>query len=502
MKLVVNYLFLPMSICINLVATHEVKNSAYEAHQAIYQTSSSEHEDKLCAKCQNVIFKLRKCSACLEAVYCSRECQIADWPQHRGICQNDERKIAKAKSLLFLADKTPAKKIFELVLKNSQDKEVKGRCHYHLASLEIPQKHTFNPSDHPKIAHHLIEAVRLGNKSAEAMMELFLLDDEVAPEQQQRLEEYIEDPELGWIIRGHLAYNVYINTDKKLASKIFDELAAEKNLTMASVGTIGNVKYLKKYCKNRSMMRMALDLALIPYKIHPNKSFIKAGLRYDLALALTEFDKNHYQEEIDGILHRLVEEKYRPAIYYLEEQEKASLHKKKKKKKKTKPKTDETLFMPENNEPSLKECPLDDVLSKKVGSSDSPSLSIKAPPKIKMVEALTPIRPENEFVATLLNRDNIILRPEAIQDINKLIRKNRGSLELTPERIIHIVDSICEQKGRCNEALAKKIRGLDHYWRSWIGRDYRMDWIYVPNATEMKIEIRHIGLKKNFTYGP
>jgi len=40
-----------------------------------------------CAKCQSSAGKLMGCSKCQLAVYCSRKCQLADWPMHRKTCK-------------------------------------------------------------------------------------------------------------------------------------------------------------------------------------------------------------------------------------------------------------------------------------------------------------------------------------------------------------------------------------------------------------------------------
>jgi hypothetical protein len=35
---------------------------------------------------------LKRCGACASVFYCSRECQIADWPKHKPECKKDEKK--------------------------------------------------------------------------------------------------------------------------------------------------------------------------------------------------------------------------------------------------------------------------------------------------------------------------------------------------------------------------------------------------------------------------
>ncbi|KAJ7151991.1 hypothetical protein C8R46DRAFT_1121707 [Mycena filopes] len=44
---------------------------------------------ELCSRCekkQNAETKLRKCSRCLISRYCSKECQVSDWPTHKEAC--------------------------------------------------------------------------------------------------------------------------------------------------------------------------------------------------------------------------------------------------------------------------------------------------------------------------------------------------------------------------------------------------------------------------------
>ncbi|XP_055590170.1 zinc finger MYND domain-containing protein 10 homolog isoform X2 [Uranotaenia lowii] len=40
--------------------------------------------DEMCQKCKAIATK--KCSKCLKVRYCSRECQVSDWPQHKEQC--------------------------------------------------------------------------------------------------------------------------------------------------------------------------------------------------------------------------------------------------------------------------------------------------------------------------------------------------------------------------------------------------------------------------------
>lgn len=54
-------------------------------HSVAYQIAcADQHVDK-CSKCGQM-GKLRKCSRCQNQYYCSRSCQISDWPVHKPFC--------------------------------------------------------------------------------------------------------------------------------------------------------------------------------------------------------------------------------------------------------------------------------------------------------------------------------------------------------------------------------------------------------------------------------
>ena len=44
-------------------------------------------QGKGCAVCGVEVAKLKRCTACKAVSYCSRECQSADWPQHKLKCK-------------------------------------------------------------------------------------------------------------------------------------------------------------------------------------------------------------------------------------------------------------------------------------------------------------------------------------------------------------------------------------------------------------------------------
>jgi hypothetical protein len=44
-------------------------------------------ENKICKVCRKE-GKMKKCSGCLQAYYCSGECQKSDWKKHKKLCKN------------------------------------------------------------------------------------------------------------------------------------------------------------------------------------------------------------------------------------------------------------------------------------------------------------------------------------------------------------------------------------------------------------------------------
>src|SRR6218665_1278061 len=45
---------------------------------------------ELCVYCRLENSKMKKCTKCKSAAYCSRECQRADWKRHKTECQTQE----------------------------------------------------------------------------------------------------------------------------------------------------------------------------------------------------------------------------------------------------------------------------------------------------------------------------------------------------------------------------------------------------------------------------
>jgi MYND finger len=48
----------------------------------------------MCQYCQKVTSATKTCSGCLFSMYCSKECQKADWPKHKAQCKKSQRNAA------------------------------------------------------------------------------------------------------------------------------------------------------------------------------------------------------------------------------------------------------------------------------------------------------------------------------------------------------------------------------------------------------------------------
>jgi MYND finger len=63
------------------------------------RTRPKARELRECSKCKvketNGGPELSRCKSCKDAFYCSRECQVADWPRHKANCKTKAVKLAK-----------------------------------------------------------------------------------------------------------------------------------------------------------------------------------------------------------------------------------------------------------------------------------------------------------------------------------------------------------------------------------------------------------------------
>ena len=57
-------------------------------------------QNNYCAICSKVVEKTRYCSNCREAVYCSKDCQVKDWAEHKTTCNNMRDATIRSKKLI------------------------------------------------------------------------------------------------------------------------------------------------------------------------------------------------------------------------------------------------------------------------------------------------------------------------------------------------------------------------------------------------------------------
>lgn len=120
--------------------------------------------------------------------------------------------------------------------------------------------------------------------------------------------------------------------------------------------------------------------------------------------------------------------------------------------------------------------------------------SVPEPSEIKTAHAQLSVAPMAPLTA------NVIFSEQAARDLKHIKTKFHGSMPFSDDAIEKLADEILDCKGQCRPELASKIRGTKTFWRSWLGRDYRIDWHYTNQNDIQQIEIRHVGPKKNFTY--
>ena len=81
-----------------------------------HKSICEDHEDKseglkppvvirdACASCGEKSDALKKCTGCSRVSYCNRNCQQADWPRHKSICEDHEDKSEGLKPLVVIRD--------------------------------------------------------------------------------------------------------------------------------------------------------------------------------------------------------------------------------------------------------------------------------------------------------------------------------------------------------------------------------------------------------------
>jgi MYND finger len=52
-----------------------------------------------CTYCLKLTDSIKRCGKCGHASYCSRECQVADWKKHKGVCKDAAKQSAQVKQV-------------------------------------------------------------------------------------------------------------------------------------------------------------------------------------------------------------------------------------------------------------------------------------------------------------------------------------------------------------------------------------------------------------------
>ncbi|GFH61297.1 hypothetical protein CTEN210_17773 [Chaetoceros tenuissimus] len=104
-----------------------------------------QHRDELCYNCfkknAGIGSKMSICSKCKKAFYCSRECQVAHWPKHKGLCKHN-CEVTKSMERSVALDST-GKKIQNLFEKWSLDgptPAISGAVYLALEKKDIRQQ--------------------------------------------------------------------------------------------------------------------------------------------------------------------------------------------------------------------------------------------------------------------------------------------------------------------------------------------------------------------------
>lgn len=80
----------------------EIALAHYKNEGTPYNFDASRCENKPCSKDKDELDEgrtLKKCGKCKEVVYCSKECQAADWSKHKKGCKTPEWRAAQEERL-------------------------------------------------------------------------------------------------------------------------------------------------------------------------------------------------------------------------------------------------------------------------------------------------------------------------------------------------------------------------------------------------------------------
>ena len=58
-----------------------------------YSSSSASSNRQPCVSCGTSMQRLKKCGGCMQRLYCSEECQTAEWPAHKDECRRIQEEL-------------------------------------------------------------------------------------------------------------------------------------------------------------------------------------------------------------------------------------------------------------------------------------------------------------------------------------------------------------------------------------------------------------------------
>ncbi|VDP23199.1 unnamed protein product [Onchocerca flexuosa] len=75
---------------------------------------------RACVYCQAADVKLKTCERCYDAFYCNRECQVADWPDHKISCRS--RTQAEAVGQPFIISLPKKRVTYSNIMRNLESR--------------------------------------------------------------------------------------------------------------------------------------------------------------------------------------------------------------------------------------------------------------------------------------------------------------------------------------------------------------------------------------------
>lgn len=499
-----------------------------------------------CKKSEGVV--LKQCTGCESVSYCDSTCQKTDWKNHKKSCkklkearinkrqtleqevelswaiaqmhENSEKikgLTGKFNNLLTLGPKAAlfaqfesnfslaekyfaegnltsaeffANLAFNCIKYDNSQRELIGKSTYLLALIKLSIINSSSSLvNHQKFRDELSEYLAIsaeyGNENSQALLALlgapedegdssFLDNDTMRIE----LERYAYNEAHGRKIRTRLAFQYYVNTNTKKAHKIFDELLLADNVEEQTMGAVGKLTLAVN--AQTDQIKPLLNEARKKYLSLLNQ--IPVPVKHDLAFYLDKYGDQNDVALVSQMLAELIISRFPPAIYLAEERNiRLGINRAE----------SMPVDLPDDN---------DSALEIKVATKALSAAEAKTSSSLKQVTKST----KNSAVhATIAAMDTkfMVLSPIAYKDLKKLIKSNNGKLPFAEDALSSLAEEVVTANGQCRPSLAKKIRGTDTFWRSWLGRNHRMDWQYEKQANgQIKIKIRHVGAKSVFTY--